>query len=193
MDFPWSVNKDEAVRQSKKEIRDKEIIIDLLNTAHVGRLGTVTGNGYPMVKPLNFVYAAGNIYFHTAKEGEKIDDIRRNNRVCFEVDQPIALVKSTGSPCRAEYLYRSVIIRGRAHIVEEPGEQQDALKKLMGKYQPEGGYGEFSAEKLKITGIVRIAIEEMTGKEDLGRDRVKDAALTALEEKARMPFVLFRE
>jgi nitroimidazol reductase NimA-like FMN-containing flavoprotein (pyridoxamine 5'-phosphate oxidase superfamily) len=193
MDFPWSVNKDEAVRQSKKEIRDKEIIIDLLNTAHVGRLGTVTGNGYPMVKPLNFVYAAGNIYFHTAKEGEKIDDIRRNNRVCFEVDQPIALVKSTGSPCRAEYLYRSVIIRGRAHIVEEPGEQQDALKKLMGKYQPEGGYGEFSAEKLKITGIVRIAIEEMTGKEDLGRDRVKDAALTALKEKARMPFVLFRE
>jgi nitroimidazol reductase NimA-like FMN-containing flavoprotein (pyridoxamine 5'-phosphate oxidase superfamily) len=193
MDFPWSVNKDEAVRQSKKEIRDKEIIIDLLNTAHVGRLGTVTGNGYPMVKPLNFVYAAGNIYFHTAKEGEKIDDIRRNNRVCFEVDQPIALVKSTGSPCRAEYLYRSVIIRGRAHIVEEPGEQLDALKKLMGKYQPEGGYGEFSAEKLKITGIVRIAIEEMTGKEDLGRDRVKDAALTALKEKARMPFVLFRE
>ncbi len=181
------------MRQSNKEIRDKEVIIDLLNTAHVGRLGTVTGSGYPMVKPLNFVYAAGNIYFHTAKEGEKIDDIRRDNRVCFEVDLPIALVKSTGSPCRAEYLYRSVIIKGRAHVVEEQGEQLDALKKLMGKYQPEGGYGGFPEEKLKITGIVRIDIEEMTGKEDLGRDRVKDAALAALEEKAHLPFVLFRE
>ncbi len=181
------------MRQSKKEIRDQEIIVDLLHTAHVGRLGTIAGNGYPMVKPLNFVYDAGKIYFHTAKQGEKIDDIRRDNRVCFEVDLSIALVKSTGSPCRAEYLYRSVIIRGRAHIVEEPGEQLDALKKLMGKYQPEGGYGAFPEEKLKITGIVRIDVEEMTGKEDLGKDRVKDAALTALEEKAHLPLVLIRE
>ncbi len=181
------------MRQSKKEIRDEEIIVGLLNTAHVGRLGTVTGNGYPMVKPLNFVYHAGKIYFHTSKKGEKIDDIRRDNRVCFEVDLPIALVKSTGSPCRAEYLYRSVIIRGRAFIVEEPGEQLDALKKLMGKYQPEGCYGAFPEEKLKITGIVRIDIEEMTGKEDLGRDGVKDAALKALEGNTRLPLVLFRE
>ncbi len=181
------------MRQSKKEIRNKEIVIDLLTTSHVGRLGTVAGNGYPMVKPLNFVFHEGKIYFHTAKEGEKIDDIRRDSRVCFEVDLPIALVKSAGSPCRAEYLYRSVIIRGRARVVDEPGERLDALKRLMRKYQPEGGYGEFSEEKLKITGIVRIDIEEMTGKEDLGRDRVREAALKALEEKERLPVVLFRE
>ncbi len=181
------------MRQSKKEIKDKEVIIDLLHTCHVGRLGTVTGSGYPMVKPLNFVYHEGKIYFHTAKEGEKVDDIRRDNRVCFEVDLPIALVKSTGSPCKSEYLYRSVIIRGRAHVVEEQAERMDALKKLMGKYQPEGGYGEFPEEKLKITGIVRIDIEEMTGKEDLGRDRMRDAALRALAEKARLPVVLVRE
>jgi uncharacterized protein len=185
------VNRDEAVRQSKKEIGEMGIIIDLLNTAHVGRLGTVTGNGYPMVKPLNFVYHAGKIYFHTAKEGEKIDDIKRDSRV--EVDLPIALVKSTGSPCRAEYLYRSVIVMGRANVVEEPVERLDALKKLMEKYQPEGGYGEFPEEKLKITGIVRIDIEKMTGKEDLGKDRVRDAAIKALEEKVRLPVLLFRE
>ncbi len=181
------------MRQSKKEIKDREVIIDLLHTCHVGRLGTLAGNGYPMVKPLNFVYDGGNIYFHTAKEGEKIDDIRRDNRICFEVDLPIALVRSTGSPCRAEYLYRSVIIRGRAYVVEDRGERLDALKKLMKKYQPEGGYGEFPEEKLKITGIVRIDIEEMTGKEDLGRDRVREAALKALEENAHLPVVLVRE
>ncbi len=181
------------MRQANKEIRDKEIIIDLLKTAHVGRLGTLSADGYPMVKPLNFAYHAGKIYFHSAREGEKIDDIRRDSRVCFEVDLPIALVKSAGSPCRAEYLYRSVIIRGRAHIVEDPAEQIEALRSLMEKYQPEGGYGTFPEEKVKITGVVRIDIEEMTGKEDLGRDGVKDAALKALEEKARLPLVLFRE
>ncbi len=181
------------MRQAKKEIHNEEVIIGVLNTCHVGRLGTISGNGYPMIKPLNFVYDGGKIYFHSAKEGEKIDDIMRDSRVCFEADLPIALVKSRTSPCRAEYLYRSVIIRGRAHVVEDRTEQVDALKKLMRKYQPEGGYGEFPEEKLKITGIVRIDIEEMTGKEDLGKDRMKDAVLKALEDNVHLPIVLFRE
>lgn len=158
------------MRKSKKEIKDRDVIIDLLNTCHVGRLGTIGKDGYPMVKPLNFAYHDGKIYFHTAKEGEKIDDIRRDDRVCFEVDLPIAYVKGTESdPCKAEYLYRSVIIKGRAHIVEDRDELVFGLKCLMRKYQPEGGYGDFIEEKLSITGVVRIDIEEMTGKEDLGK------------------------
>jgi len=180
------------VRQSKKEIKDKDLIVDVLNSCHVGRLGTITRDGYPMVKPLNFVYGDGNIYFHTAREGEKIDDIRRDNRVCFEVDLPIALVRSEGSPCRADYLYRSVIIRGRAHIVEDVSERMRALKSLMDKYQPEGGYGEFPEEKLKITGVVRIDIEEMTGKEDLGKEKLRQTALEALEHKVHLPLILKR-
>ncbi len=99
------------MRRANKEIKDTNVIIELLNTCHVGRLGTVSGDGYPMVKPLNFAYHEGKLYFHTAQEGEKIEDIRRDDRVCFEVDLPIALVKSGGSPCRAEYLFRSVIIK----------------------------------------------------------------------------------
>jgi nitroimidazol reductase NimA-like FMN-containing flavoprotein (pyridoxamine 5'-phosphate oxidase superfamily) len=180
------------MRQSKKEIKDKNLIVNLLTTCHVGRLGTITRDGYPMVKPLNFAYGDSNIYFHTAREGEKIDDIRRDNRVCFEVDLPIALVKSNGSPCRAEYLYRSVIIRGRAHIVEDASERMHALKSLMEKYQPEGGYGEFLEEKLKITGVVRIDIEEMTAKEDLGKEKLREAALEALENKVHLPLILRR-
>ncbi|MBI5213866.1 MAG: pyridoxamine 5'-phosphate oxidase family protein, partial [Nitrospirae bacterium] len=173
------------MRQSKKEIKDKAVIIDLLSTCHVGRLGTLGKDGCPMVKPLNFVYCDennppippllkgrkggfGKIYFHTAKEGEKIEDIKRDNRVCFEVDMPIAYVKGNENPCRAEYLYRSVIIKGRAYIVEDRNECIFALRCLMKKYQPEGGYGDFPEEKLQITGIVRIDIEEMVGKEDLG-------------------------
>jgi nitroimidazol reductase NimA-like FMN-containing flavoprotein (pyridoxamine 5'-phosphate oxidase superfamily) len=55
-----------------------------------------------------------------------------------EVDLPIAYVKSTGIPCKADYLYRSVIIRGRAHVVADREEQVLALKALMQKYQTEG-------------------------------------------------------
>jgi nitroimidazol reductase NimA-like FMN-containing flavoprotein (pyridoxamine 5'-phosphate oxidase superfamily) len=155
------------MRRSKKEIRDRETIDTLLKTAPVGRLGTIDSDGHPMIKPLNFVYDDGKIYFHTALGGEKIDDIRRNSRVVFELDLPIAYVKGDNIPCGARYLYRSVIIKGRAALVDDRVEKVRALKSLMGKYQPEGGYGTFSEEKLTVTGVVRIDIEEMTGKEDL--------------------------
>jgi nitroimidazol reductase NimA-like FMN-containing flavoprotein (pyridoxamine 5'-phosphate oxidase superfamily) len=158
------------MRRSEKEIKDKSVIVDLLNTCHIGRLGTIGKNGYPMVKPLNFAYnppippfrpplpllmkegikgrlkggegGFGTIYFHTAKEGEKIEDIKRDSKVCFEVDLPIAYIKAKNNPCQADYLFRSVIIKGRANIVEDRDEKLFALKCLMEKHQPEGGYGD---------------------------------------------------
>ncbi len=181
------------MRKGKKEIKDKEVIVELLNACPVGRLGTIGKDGYPMVKPLNFAYYEGKIYFHSAREGEKIDDIRRDNRVCFEVDLPIAFMKGNENPCRAEYLYRSVIIKGRASIIEERTEKIFALKCLMEKYQPGGGYGDFPEEKLRITGIVRIDIEEITGKEDLGKNKMKEAVLKTLEDKSKLPIELESE
>jgi hypothetical protein len=155
------------MRQAKREIRDRDAVEGILRECPVGRLGTVGGDGYPMVKPLNFVYLDGRIYFHSAGEGEKMADMARDDRVCFEVDVPVAFVKAAGDPCGAGCLYRSVIVRGRAHVVEERDERLKALERLMEKYQPEGGYGAFPEEKLALTAVVRIDIVEMTGKERL--------------------------
>ncbi len=178
------------MRKKKKEIKDRRVIIELLEQCHVGRLGTTGRDGYPMVKPLNFAYHDEKIYFHSAKEGEKIDDIKRDNRVCFEVDLPIAFLRAKRQPCEAEYLYRSVIIKGRAHIVEDNDERLFALKLLMDKYQPEADYGDFLEEKLAITEVVRIDIEEMVGKEDLGKGNIRETVLKALREKVTLPIVL---
>jgi hypothetical protein len=156
------------MRRTKKEIQTRAVVDNLLNTCPVGRLGTIGNDGYPRIKPLNFVYLNGKIYFHSAKEGEKIDDIIRDNRVLFEIDEPMGYVKSGNNPCSAKYLYRSIMIRGKAVIVSDDGERLLALRSLMEKYQPEGGYGEFLTEKLNITAVVRIGIEEITGKEDIG-------------------------
>jgi len=156
------------MRRTKKEIQTRAVVDNLLNTCPVGRLGTIGNDGYPRIKPLNFVYLNGKIYFHSAKEGEKIDDIIRDNRVLFEIDEPMGYVKSGKNPCSAKYLYRSIMIRGKAVIVSDDGERLLALRSLMEKYQPEGGYGEFLTEKLNITAVVRIGIEEITGKEDIG-------------------------
>jgi nitroimidazol reductase NimA-like FMN-containing flavoprotein (pyridoxamine 5'-phosphate oxidase superfamily) len=180
------------MRRHTKEILDTNIMRELLDSCHVGRLGTNGSDGYPVVKPLNFAFLNGNIYFHTAREGEKIDDIRRDSRVCFEVDLPIAYVKSNKNPCKASYLYRSVIIRGKAYLIDHQEERRAALNALMKKYQPDGGYGEYLEEKLRITGVVRIDIEEMVGKEDLGAAELREAAINALAVKAPLPFILER-
>lgn len=158
------------MRKKQKEITDRAAVLRLLETCHVGRLGTNGSDGYPRVKPLNFAMHAGKVYFHTALAGEKVDDIRRDNRVCFEVDHPIGLVRAENHPCEAAYRYQSVMIRGRAFFVDDPGEKLCALDSLMRKYQPEGGYGQYREDKLSITGVVRIEIEEMTGKQDLGKE-----------------------
>jgi len=180
------------MRRHTKEILDTNIMRELLDSCHVGRLGTNGSNGYPMVKPLNFAFLNGNIYFHTAREGEKIDDIRRDSRVCFEVDLPIAYVKSDKNPCKASYLYRSVIVRGKAYLIDDQEERGAALNALMKKYQPDGGYGEYLEEKLRITGVVRIDIEAMVGKEDLGEAELREAAINALAVKVPLPIILER-
>ncbi len=157
------------MRVAKKEMKNGSAMESLLRTCAVGRLATVDADGRPVIKPLNFVYLNGRIYFHSAKDGEKIDDIARDNRVCFEVDSPLSYVKAMGEPCTAGYRYQSVIVKGRARVVATREEKLKGLKALMEKYQPEGGYGDFIEKKLAITAVVAIEIEEMTGKEDLGR------------------------
>ncbi len=178
------------MRKMNKKITDAAVIADLLNRCHVGRLATVGADGWPMVKPLNFAYCDGRIYFHCALEGEQLDDIRRDSRVAFETDLPIAYVKgSPENPCRAEYLYRSVIVRGRAAVVEEREERLLALDALMRKYQPGGGYGPYLEEKLALTGIVRIEIEDLSGKEELGKGDLQERALQALAGGVSLPVV----
>ncbi|MGD9579684.1 MAG: pyridoxamine 5'-phosphate oxidase family protein, partial [Syntrophorhabdus sp.] len=146
------------MRRAKKEIQTRAVVDNLLNTCPVGRLGTIGNDGYPRIKPLNFVYLNGRIYFHSAKEGEKIDDIIRGNRVMFEIDEPMGYAKSGNNPCSAKYFYWSLMIKGKAAIVDNDEERLLALRSLMEKYQPEGGYGEFLPEKLKITAVIRIDI-----------------------------------
>jgi uncharacterized protein len=155
------------MRVVRKEILDKKIMEEILIGSSVGRLATNGKDGYPVIKPLNYVYLNGLIYFHSACSGEKIDDIAMDDRVCFEVDIPVRYVKADKEPCSASYRYQSVILRGKARIIAQVEEKKDVLLALMKKYQPEGGYGLFLADKLAMTAVIGIDIIDLTGKEDL--------------------------
>ena len=178
------------MRKANKEIMDRTIIDGLLRTCPVGRFVTNGKDGFPIAKPVNFSYLDGRIYFHSAQEGEKIEDIKRDDRVCFETDLSIAFVRAKNQPCEASYLYRSVIVKGRASLVTDAQERTAAFRCLMEKYQPDGGYGAYLQEKLGITAIVRIEVQEMTGKEDLGKGEHRRIVLDALERGLPLPLAL---
>jgi len=156
------------MRRPEREIKYQETIKSLLDQSQVGRMATINRKGYPVIKPLNFLYRDGKIYFHSSRKGEKISDIRRGSPVCFEVDQSIAYLPANGPACKASYYYRSILIKGKAVRVNTRKKKIEILEKLMEKYQPEGNYGGISEEILEKTAVVEISVEEITGKENLG-------------------------
>ena len=160
--------KEDRMRRPEKEIKDRETIDALLERTLVGRIATINRKRFPVIKPVNFLYWDGKIYFHSSKQGEKIADIRRGSRICFEMDEPIAYVLAKGSACSANYFYRSIIVKGKGHLVNQREKKLTILKRLMEKYQPEGGYDEFPEAVVQKTAVVEISIEELTAKQSLG-------------------------
>jgi nitroimidazol reductase NimA-like FMN-containing flavoprotein (pyridoxamine 5'-phosphate oxidase superfamily) len=156
------------MRRRDRELRNEGTVLSLLEQSPIGRMATVNRKGFPVIKPVNFVYWDGKIYLHSSTKGEKISDIRRGSPVCFEVDDPIAYVAAVGPACRSTYYYRSVIVKGSAAIVSRLERKLEILERLMEKYQPEGGYQGVTDEVLKRTAVIEITIREMTGKEHLG-------------------------
>jgi nitroimidazol reductase NimA-like FMN-containing flavoprotein (pyridoxamine 5'-phosphate oxidase superfamily) len=118
--IPWRAKgKGRAMRHPERELKDQETMAAILRQASIGRIATVNRKGIPVIKPLNFLYLDGKIYIHSSMKGEKIQDIRRGSPVCFEVDEPIAYVLAKGSACSSSYLYRSIIVKGKAHLVNQ--------------------------------------------------------------------------
>jgi nitroimidazol reductase NimA-like FMN-containing flavoprotein (pyridoxamine 5'-phosphate oxidase superfamily) len=149
------------MRRQDKEIRSGDRLGRLLDEATVCRLGFCDGL-QPYVVPMNFVRRGDDLYFHAARTGRKIDCIRRNPRVCFEVDRPGAVV-SAETPCRWSQRYESVIGFGRAVLIDDPQEKGEALALLLAKHggSPDVGIPEAN---LATVLVIRVGIESMTGK-----------------------------
>lgn len=161
------------MQRKQCEVTDSEAIRTLLESCTIGRLATTDVHGYPYVTPVNYVFWNNRIYFHSAPEGEKIENIRRDNRVCFQVDIPLAYVdlkfRSGQEPCRLHQLYQSVIIRGRARFVENVQEKTAALNALVAAH--EKGHPvplvDESAPAVQACCVIKITPEKTSAKFDL--------------------------
>jgi nitroimidazol reductase NimA-like FMN-containing flavoprotein (pyridoxamine 5'-phosphate oxidase superfamily) len=164
------------VRRKDKEITDKSEIEDILSHTMVGRLGTCA-NGIPYITPMNFTYDKGTskIYLHCANEGRKIENIRANQNVCFEVEEVTnVLVKQP--TCASSVAYRSVILFGSIKILSDPQTKNEALQKLADKYAPQNPKAPFTDAMLNKTNVLEIEIKEITAKRSPVKPAITDPA-----------------
>jgi uncharacterized protein len=158
------------MRRGFSQVTDTSVLEEWLRAASVGRLATVDENGYPVVKPVNYVYADSMVYFHSAPDGEKLDDITRDSRVGFQVEHVFGVTPAPARGCQAHCFYQCIIIRGRARILDRPedaAEKERVLRLIVAKYAP--GFEAGPLNDVDKTAVVAITVEEMTGKEDLGQ------------------------
>ena len=127
-----------------------------------GVLSVYGEDGYPYGVPLSYVYADGKLYFHSAKDGHKIDAVRNNNKVSFTVIAQDNIVAE-------EYTtyFQSVIAFGTARILEQDDEKRTAIEQLAEKYMPdlkEGRLQEIEKEFHRLC-MIEVTIDSLTGKE----------------------------
>ena len=160
----------------KLVIKSRNKIIEFLNKEHTGRISSIDENGYPQIIPMNFVFINDSIYMHSHTKGEKLDNIKRNLKVGFEVDRNLEFLPSyffdPNDASVADTLYISVVIKGEARIISDVGEKVLALNALMKKYQPEGKYEPMneSMEVLEAVAVIKIIPKEMNGKYKIGQN-----------------------
>jgi len=171
----------------KLEIKSKEKIIEFLSVESTGRIASIDTNGFPQIIPMNFVFINDVIYMHSHVRGEKLENIKRDSKVGFEVDRSLEFLPSyffdPTNASLADTLYISVVMKGTCVIVEDEEEKVLALNGLMKKYQPEGGYEPMNPEMevLNEVAVIKIIPNTMRGKYKIGQNLKNDERLTLAE------------
>ena len=153
------------MRRKDREITDFDEILRIVDDARILHLGIFDGD-YPYIVPLNYGYEhKGNqlvFYVHAAKEGHKLDLIRENAHTCVELECDVDLISGGDIPCKYGSAYSSVIVRGRAEILEETPSKIRGLRLLM-KHQTQREF-EIDERMASTVEVIRITAESITAK-----------------------------
>ena len=154
----------QGMPKRERQVTDEKQILHILDTAKVLHLGLAV-NDEPYVVPMNYGYTMEDgklvLYLHSAVRGKKLDMIRANPRVFFELDCDLAPFEGQ-KPCQYGLVYSSVMGRGTASILEDVEEKKRAMVYLM-KTQTQKDF-EFRDEWVSIVAVIRIDVEEYTAK-----------------------------
>ncbi len=183
------------MRRSEFLVDDPQAIESVLNECEYGVLSLIS-NGEPYGVAVNFAYREGQIYFHGAIEGRKVEAIGESVKVAFLVVKPYAYIPSYFSDTSAAYpatqFFTSVHISGEAIPVKDEREKAFGLTTLMEKMQPEGKYDPIDSanpiytKMMELTGVYKIVPNVMTLKVKAGQNLPKeryDTLIKHIEER----------
>lgn len=147
------------MRRNKQQLPDQECV-ELLKQEPRGVLALLGDDGYPYTVPMDFFYDEGKLYFHCAKEGHKIDAIKKCGKASF-------CVMDKGFRRQDEWALniKSVVAFGRIRLVEDRKETMARVRQLGNKYNPSPEAVEKELERTAdIVQCLEFQIEHMTGK-----------------------------
>lgn len=147
------------MRRCKQALTTEECKV-ILRTEKRGTLAVIGDGGWPYAVPLNYWYdeAANKLYFHCAKAGHKLDAIQACDKVCFTVHDA---GQSAGD---WSYYVKSVIVFGRARVVEDADVKLEKARQFGAKYFPTQEELAHELRHIDRMELVEITVEHMTGK-----------------------------
>ena len=154
----------QGMTRRERQVTDENRIRHILDASKVLRLGLAVDNE-PYVVPMNYGYVMENgtltLYLHSALRGKKLDMIRANPKVFFEMDCDHIPFEGDVA-CKYGLSYSSIMGRGNARILEDVTEKQKALSVLM-KTQTDRDFS-FAEKMAGVVAIIRIDVSEFTAK-----------------------------
>jgi nitroimidazol reductase NimA-like FMN-containing flavoprotein (pyridoxamine 5'-phosphate oxidase superfamily) len=148
------------MRRKEQEITDRDELFRILREARVCRLAMVDGDR-PYLVPLTFALDGDDLILHSARAGRKIELLRRNPAVCFEVEEGVEVLQAE-TACDFSMRFRTVIGTGQAEFVEDAAERARLLTLFVARFgAPAGPLPEVEVQR---TCVVRVRVRELTGK-----------------------------
>lgn len=153
------------MRRRDREITEMEEIINILEKCKTADIAMIDA-GRPYVIPLSYGYEVVKnqliLYFHSAREGRKIEILKHNNSVCFSIYKEGNPVYEK-IPCNSGYYFLSVIGNGVVEFIEEPAEKQKALSKMFAHQA--GREVSFDEKQAETVCVFKVVSTDFTGKQ----------------------------
>ncbi|MBB6446886.1 pyridoxamine 5'-phosphate oxidase family protein [Bacillus benzoevorans] len=161
------------MRMAARICLDEEKVNSFLLKTQTGYLG-LSAEDMPYIVPLNYVWHEGNIYFHGATTGRKIDMLQRNANATFVLSENYGTMTDP-TPANTDTAYFSVMLFGKVEIVDDLTEATSAMQQLLEKYVPQYYKTPLSANHLERyqsslgskTAVLKLVPTEITAKENI--------------------------
>ena len=153
------------MRRKDREVTDTAAIRAILDKAQVVHLAMIDGDR-PYVVPLHYGYTLEDVrltlYLHSAKEGRKLDVLKKNARVAFVLETDVSLVSGGDLPCKYGAAYASVMGEGKAVFLTDPAKKAAGLQILM-KIQT-GREFTITEAMTESVAVLRVDVETYSAK-----------------------------